>query len=289
MNTFYYKRFHVTLFLSVVFFPLGGPSYAQLETFSVFFDYGRFGDGCLFPFEPAHPDGLTVSDLELMNVSCRAGSGHDTTDWPETPVPDPGKYLYATIVPPEGEMLSFQETDSLIINAQRIGSSSSLLATYFANGDSVALGEWAIADTTNTYAVSFDKAFTTDSIEVRLYGFNFTGVRLIIFDMRITMQATHVRVSTEEEARLDRTPHIQVYPNPVQSDAWFIVDLQTDTHAQLAVYDLLGREVQRLVDTWLPSGRHHLAWDSTNHPNGLYLYRLQVADQVIIGKVTVVR
>ena len=288
MNTFYYNRFHVTLFLSIVFFSLAGPSYAQLETFSVFFDYGRF-DGCLFPFEPAHPDGLTVSDLELMNVSCRAGDGHHTTDWPEAPMPDPGKYLYATIVPPEGDMLSFQETDSLIINARHIGSSS-LLATYFANGDSTVLGEWAIVDTTNTYAVSFDKAFTTDSIEVRLYGFNSTGSRLIIFDMRITMQATHVRVGTEEQAtRLGRTPHIQVYPNPVQSNARFTVDLQTDTHAQLTVYDLLGREVHRLADTWLPAGRHHLAWNSTNHPSGLYLYRLQVADQVIVGRVTVVR
>ena len=45
-------------------------------------------------------------------------------------------------------------------------------------------------------------------------------------------------------------------------------------HVRLVVYDVMGREVARLIDGALPAGQHRATWDASGLPSGLYLYRL---------------
>ena len=40
------------------------------------------------------------------------------------------------------------------------------------------------------------------------------------------------------------------------------------------VYDVMGREVARLVDGRLPAGYQRVQWDASGLPSGTYLYRL---------------
>lgn len=67
----------------------------------------------------------------------------------------------------------------------------------------------------------------------------------------------------------------QNYPNPFNQAT--SIDLVTDGTTQLAIYDILGRQI-RLFD--LPSaGRHEILWDGTDQTgeavvSGVYLYRL---------------
>ena len=46
------------------------------------------------------------------------------------------------------------------------------------------------------------------------------------------------------------------------------------SRVRLAVYDLLGREVARLIDGVRPAGSYQVTFDGTNLPSGLYFYRL---------------
>ena len=43
---------------------------------------------------------------------------------------------------------------------------------------------------------------------------------------------------------------------------------------RLIVYDVVGREVARLVDAAMPTGQHRATWDASGLPSGTYLYRL---------------
>jgi hypothetical protein len=45
---------------------------------------------------------------------------------------------------------------------------------------------------------------------------------------------------------------------------------------KLAVYDLFGREVERLVDEKRPAGVYHVRWDASRHASGSYFCRLSV-------------
>ncbi len=50
------------------------------------------------------------------------------------------------------------------------------------------------------------------------------------------------------------------------------------SHVQLLVYDVMGREVARLVDGAMAAGNHHATWGASGLPSGVYLYRLTAGD-----------
>lgn len=47
------------------------------------------------------------------------------------------------------------------------------------------------------------------------------------------------------------------------------------TAVRLVVYNVLGREVARLVEGSLPAGPHRVVFDATSLPSGRYYYRLE--------------
>ena len=67
----------------------------------------------------------------------------------------------------------------------------------------------------------------------------------------------------------------QNYPNPFNPSTTIRFDLPVATDVHLAVYDLLGREVARLVDGQLGAGHHQQVWDGRDRdghavPTGIY-------------------
>ena len=67
-----------------------------------------------------------------------------------------------------------------------------------------------------------------------------------------------------------------VWPNPVTGDAVLRVDLPTEAHVRLAVYDVLGRRLAVPVDETLSAAKHRLAIATAGWRTGTYLYRLAV-------------
>jgi hypothetical protein len=51
----------------------------------------------------------------------------------------------------------------------------------------------------------------------------------------------------------------------------------------LKIYNLLGQPVATLVDELQAPGYHHAQW-TTDRPSGVYFYRLQVDDRVVMKK-----
>ncbi len=71
----------------------------------------------------------------------------------------------------------------------------------------------------------------------------------------------------------------QNYPNPFNPTSIIRYDLPQASHVSLVVYDLMGREITRLVDTDLGPGYHSAVWDGVNSrgtlvPSGIYIARL---------------
>lgn len=75
----------------------------------------------------------------------------------------------------------------------------------------------------------------------------------------------------------DRIPHFslqQNYPNPFNPTTTIRYSLGTSAHVKLTVYDLLGRQVQVLVDEPQSAGNYTLPFDGRRLASGLYFYRL---------------
>jgi hypothetical protein len=68
------------------------------------------------------------------------------------------------------------------------------------------------------------------------------------------------------------------YPNPFNPVTRIDFQLPIDGHATLVIYDLVGREVKRLVDGYVTKGYHNFEWDASNYSSGLYICRYTVTD-----------
>jgi hypothetical protein len=60
-------------------------------------------------------------------------------------------------------------------------------------------------------------------------------------------------------------------------------------HTRLTVYDILGRQVAVLVDGAMPAGSHHVTFDGSNLPSGVYLYRLESGGKNLQRKFTLIK
>jgi hypothetical protein len=78
-------------------------------------------------------------------------------------------------------------------------------------------------------------------------------------------------------------------PNPAATTTRIGFTLARSGHVTLAVYDLAGREVRRLVDAPHPPGEHQVRFDTGALPNGLYLYRLRAGATEVTRKLVVTR
>jgi hypothetical protein len=69
-------------------------------------------------------------------------------------------------------------------------------------------------------------------------------------------------------------------PNPFRTETRIAFVLERPAAVTLVVYDLLGREVRRLVDGDVSAGPRELIFSAAGLPSGTYLYRLQAGGQV---------
>lgn len=77
-------------------------------------------------------------------------------------------------------------------------------------------------------------------------------------------------------------------PNPTRGIVTLRYVVPEGTEMRLAIYDVLGREVQALA-SGLGRGRVQTQLDMKGLGSGLYLLRLEVAGQAVIRPMTVVR
>ncbi|MGH1366239.1 MAG: T9SS type A sorting domain-containing protein [Calditrichia bacterium] len=71
----------------------------------------------------------------------------------------------------------------------------------------------------------------------------------------------------------------QNYPNPFNPTTNIRFSLGNSGHASLIVYDLLGKEVARIVDEQLAAGSYVADWNATSLPSGTYFYTLTANGQ----------
>jgi hypothetical protein len=81
----------------------------------------------------------------------------------------------------------------------------------------------------------------------------------------------------------------QNYPNPFNPTTEFAFSLDRATAVTLVVYDIAGREVDRLVERELGAGRHQVSWQPRDLASGTYFYRLRAGDNDAVGKCTLLK
>jgi hypothetical protein len=64
----------------------------------------------------------------------------------------------------------------------------------------------------------------------------------------------------------------QNYPNPFNPTTTILFSLKNSSSTKLSVYNILGREVQVLLNDELSAGNYKINCDGQNLPSGIYIY-----------------
>jgi len=82
---------------------------------------------------------------------------------------------------------------------------------------------------------------------------------------------------------------IQNYPNPFNPITKIKFDLPKNVNVKLTLYDMLGREVETIVNEQLNAGSYEVTFDGTKYTSGVYYYRLNAGDFVETKKMILVK
>jgi len=75
-------------------------------------------------------------------------------------------------------------------------------------------------------------------------------------------------------------PVMQSFPNPFNPATTIEYRLDASGQVDLGVFDLIGREVARLVSGVQTAGLHRACWNASGCPTGIYYCRLRAGDQM---------
>jgi flagellar hook assembly protein FlgD len=86
----------------------------------------------------------------------------------------------------------------------------------------------------------------------------------------------------------------QNYPNPFNPSTSIDFSIPESQQVEIAIYDLLGRQVKVLVDEVLPAGSFSTVWDGTNQRNlsvssGYYVYSMKSGKNQTVKKMLLMR
>ena len=81
----------------------------------------------------------------------------------------------------------------------------------------------------------------------------------------------------------------QNYPNPFNGSTTIRYYITQPVYVKLQVYNVLGQKVATLVDEKQLAGYHEIQWQAGTLPSGLYFYRLQSGDKLLIKKCLLVK
>lgn len=79
------------------------------------------------------------------------------------------------------------------------------------------------------------------------------------------------------------------YPNPFNASTTIEYGLLEQGHVIIEIYDLLGRRVEKLIDSEQDAGTYQVIWDAKDQSSGMYFYRIQAGDYTETRKMVLLK
>jgi len=73
---------------------------------------------------------------------------------------------------------------------------------------------------------------------------------------------------------------LQNYPNPFNAQTTIRFVLPKSIDVELAIYDLLGRQIDVLIDKYMEAGSHNIEFGVSTLSSGVCFYRLCAGDVI---------
>ncbi len=81
----------------------------------------------------------------------------------------------------------------------------------------------------------------------------------------------------------------QNYPNPFNPQTKIKFGLPQQSYVKLTIFDVLGREVGRLINGEIKAGEYGVTWDASSLSSGIYFYRLETDKFIETRKMVLIK
>ena len=81
----------------------------------------------------------------------------------------------------------------------------------------------------------------------------------------------------------------QNYPNPFNPATQIKFDIPKAGNVKIAIYDMLGREVELLVNGKMEAGSYNADWNATGYASGVYFYKIEAGDFSAVRKMILIK
>ena len=98
----------------------------------------------------------------------------------------------------------------------------------------------------------------------------------ILDDLSLTNMPTEVSLSP-------------AYPNPFNPSTSLSYTVPQDGNITLSVYDINGRLVENLVNSYQEAGSYNAVWNASNISSGVYFVRLSASSEILTQKVMLIK
>ena len=81
----------------------------------------------------------------------------------------------------------------------------------------------------------------------------------------------------------------QNYPNPFRDETTFSFELPMPGDVTITIVDMMGREIETVVNRHYDQGAHSIQWNAGELPMGKYFYRIQTDQYVEVKSMMIVK
>jgi hypothetical protein len=150
---------------------------------------------------------------------------------------------------------------------------------------------FVITDSTQVFRIRMRvNSVFQDSITQWVYGTDWTAdTSWFQYNLSGLPQCAPVGIEFAENLLPTKFELYQNFPNPFNAVTAIKYDIPRQSFVTIMIYDLLGREVKKLVDENKEPGRYEVKWDAINNASGTYFYRLETDNFVDIKKMILVK
>ena len=146
--------------------------------------------------------------------------------------------------------------------------------------------------------IPIQKRFSYSELRSNESGFYHDGSKNILYvqikgstDSSYHIIASDIVLNSEQNQKLQPENFIlcQNYPNPFNPSTTFKYSIPNQSKVIIKVYDILGSEIETLVNEEKSAGNYNIEFNASNLPSGVYFYRLQAGDFVQTKKMILMK
>ncbi|MGD8782682.1 MAG: T9SS type A sorting domain-containing protein, partial [Ignavibacteria bacterium] len=108
-------------------------------------------------------------------------------------------------------------------------------------------------------------------------------LRILGYEESVKKEDSETVLADEEELSISN------YPNPFNPTTTISYSLPSEGKVLVKIYDVLGREVETLVNEIRTAGTHKVEWNGSRYSSGIYFYSVTYKNKTLYKKMLMVK